>query len=373
MSSKTAILFFPDAVADRTEQPLMLAPMLFCPVLTWVGQTLAAQGVERFFAVCDRWQEELLAALPAGAEAVSLQNYASELPKRVDEQEELIVLSGPVVPAGFYSGGSAFTCTGAGLHRLLAEQGALTAFPSDAKTLTGFVPFGDEEELQELTMVCRDTIVKTHIQNGVRFLDANAVYIDPRVTIGRGTLVLPGTILRGSTAIGCGCEIGPNTMLTDCTVGDGTSVNASQGSESAIGSNTSVGPFAYIRPHCRVGDKVRVGDFVELKNSNIGNGTKISHLTYVGDSDVGERVNFGCGTVTTNYDGFRKYRTTIEDDCFIGCNTNFIAPVKAGRGCYIAAGSTVTGDIPADALAVARARQVNLDGWAARNREKKKK
>ena len=129
-----------------------------------------------------------------------------------------------------------------------------------------------------------------------------------------------------------------------------------------------MGPFAYVRPNSTIGDHVKVGDFVEIKNSVIGNGTKISHLTYVGDSDCGERVNFGCGTVTTNYDGFRKYRCTIGDDSFIGCNTNLVAPVKVGEGSYIAAGSTITDDVPADALALARMKQTVKEGWAARRR-----
>ena len=157
-------------------------------------------------------------------------------------------------------------------------------------------------------------------------------------------------------------------MVRDCTVGDFTEINASQTNESAIGSHTTVGPFAYVRPNSTIGDHVKVGDFVEIKNSVIGNGTKISHLTYVGDSDCGERVNFGCGTVTTNYDGFKKYRCTIGDDSFIGCNTNLVAPVKVGEGSYIAAGSTITDDVPADALALARTKQTVKEGWAARRR-----
>ena len=160
-------------------------------------------------------------------------------------------------------------------------------------------------------------------------------------------------------------------MLTGCTVGDRTTVNASQGTDSIIGEDTTVGPFAYIRPGCTIGSHCRVGDFVELKNSVIGDGTKISHLTYVGDSDVGKRVNFGCGTVTVNYDGNHKYRTTIGDDVFLGCNTNLIAPVTVEDGAYTAAGSTVTEDVPADSLAIARARQVNKPGWAGKHRAKK--
>ena len=139
-----------------------------------------------------------------------------------------------------------------------------------------------------------------------------------------------------------------------------------------MGKNTNVGPFAYVRPGCTIGDDIKVGDFVEVKNSTIGNGTKISHLTYVGDTDLGERINLGCGTVTVNYDGKKKYRCTVGDDSFIGCNTNMVAPVTIGRGSYIAAGSTITEDVPEDALAIARSRQTVLEGWAAKRRQQGK-
>jgi len=211
------------------------------------------------------------------------------------------------------------------------------------------------------------------IDAGVRMVDPGAVYVAPTVSVGANTLLLPGTILRGDTVIGADCEIGPNTMITNCTIGDGAVVSFSQCDDSDIGARAKVGPFAYIRPGCRVGQDVKVGDFVEVKNSTLGAGTKISHLTYVGDSDVGERVNFGCGTVTVNYDGTKKHRTTIGDDCFIGCNTNLVAPVALGDGCYTAAGSTITEDVSPDALAIARVKQTEKEGWAARHREKKEK
>ena len=178
----------------------------------------------------------------------------------------------------------------------------------------------------------------------------------------------PGTILRGHTAVDRDSEIGPNSMLWDCRIGQRTTVNASQLNDSTVGSDTTVGPFTYVRPGCTIGDHCRVGDFVEVKNSVIGDGTKISHLTYVGDSDVGQRVNFGCGTVTTNYDGHKKFRCTIGDDVFLGCNTNLIAPVTVGDRAYTAAGSTVTDDVPDGALAIARTRQTNKPGWADRLR-----
>ena len=202
----------------------------------------------------------------------------------------------------------------------------------------------------------------------VRFLDKGSVYIGPRVSVGGGTRILPGTILKGETVIGRDCEIGPNTMITDCAIGDRVTVNASQLNASTVDDGTKIGPFAYIRPNCRVGRDVKVGDFVELKNSTVGDGTKISHLTYVGDTDAGSRINFGCGTVTVNYDGTAKFRTTIGDGAFIGCNTNLVAPVKIGEGAYTAAGSTITDDVPADSLAIARSSQTIKIQWAAKRR-----
>ena len=203
---------------------------------------------------------------------------------------------------------------------------------------------------------------------GVLMMDPSTVYVEEGVSVGAGTLLLPGSILRGKTVIGENCEIGPNTMITDCTVGDGAVVNSSQCNESVIDPGAHVGPFAYIRPNCHVGRDVKVGDFVELKNASIGDGTKISHLTYIGDCDVGEKCNFGCGTVVVNYDGKKKYRTTIGDHCFIGCNTNLVSPVNIGDRAYTAAGSTITEDVPEGNLAIGRARQVNKELWNDRRK-----
>lgn len=211
------------------------------------------------------------------------------------------------------------------------------------------------------------------LSQGVRCYDPNSIFVEPQVTVGPGTLLLPGTILRGDTVIGANCEIGPNTMIIDCKIGDKVTINSSQCNDSTVEEGATIGPFAYLRPHCQVGAGVKVGDFVELKNSTIGQGTKISHLTYVGDSDVGQNVNFGCGTVTVNYDGNEKHRCTIQDNAFIGCNTNLIAPVTLGQGAYTAAGSTITKDVTPDALAVARAKQQELPGWAQLHRSKKVK
>lgn len=169
--------------------------------------------------------------------------------------------------------------------------------------------------------------------------------------------------IEGNVEIGKNCTIGQNSRIKDSVIGDGTSVQSSVIIESSVGSETSVGPFAYLRPNSHVGNKCKVGDFVEIKNSKLGDGAKASHLTYVGDSDVGERVNLGCGVVFVNYDGSKKHRSVVEDDAFIGCNVNLVSPVHVGRNAYVAAGSTITNDVPDGALYVARAKGKSLEGW----------
>lgn len=222
----------------------------------------------------------------------------------------------------------------------------------------------DREQLSVADMLINKRNVKHLMENGVRILNPDSVRADADVIVGRDTVIYPNTILEGKTQIGEDCVIGPSTQLKNTVVGDGTEVISSVATDSKIGCNTNVGPFAYLRPNSKVGDEVKVGDFVEVKNATIGNGTKISHLTYVGDADVGERVNFGCGTVTVNYDGINKHRTVIEDDCFIGCNSNLVSPVTLHRGAYTAAGSTITDEVPEDSLAIARSRQIVKEGWA---------
>lgn len=206
--------------------------------------------------------------------------------------------------------------------------------------------------------------VKKHMKNGVVFIDPDNTYIDDEVIIGKGTVIYPCTFLRGKTVIAENCVIGPSTTVENSEIGEGTEVINSVVTGSKIASKTSVGPFAYVRPGSVIGSDVKIGDFVEIKNSAIGDGTKVSHLTYVGDSDVGSGVNFGCGTVTVNYDGINKHRTVIGDDAFIGCNTNLVAPVTVENNSFIAAGSTITDDVEAYSLAIARARQVEKKGWA---------
>ena len=220
----------------------------------------------------------------------------------------------------------------------------------------------------------RLAVIEKHAKNGVRFVDEMTAYIDERVVIGEGTVIGPCVTLEGSTEIGRDCFIGQNTVITNSKVGDRTEIRSSVITDSIIGNETKVGPFAYLRPQSRIGSKCKIGDFVEVKNSTLGDGTKASHLTYIGDSDIGRDVNLGCGVVFVNYDGTNKYRSEVEDGAFIGCNSNLVSPVKVGKGAYMAAGSTVTKDVESDALYIARSRGRELPGWvSARGILKKKK
>lgn len=364
---RAVILLDEDTSSEKNTKPLMLEAVLFCPVLAWVGKKLKADGVRRFFVVCGRRDADSVRACFGAEDDVTVSAEREELLAFLKERGQVTVVPGAVLPISGEGESPVYTADAAALVE--SWNGGSGAGVSGARPLAGFTGVHSFARLQELQPACRNEIVHGHMRNGVTVLDPAAVYIDPRVAIGPGTTVLPGTILRGDTRIGADCEIGPYTVIRACTVGSNTTVNASQLNESTVGDRTNIGPYAYVRPNSHIGSDIKAGDFVEIKNSTIGNGTKISHLTYVGDSDVGENVNFGCGTVTTNYDGFKKYRCTVGDGVFIGCNTNLVAPVKLGDGCYTAAGSTITADVPADALAIARERQSIKDGWASKQRK----
>ena len=210
------------------------------------------------------------------------------------------------------------------------------------------------------------------MKNGVTFLDPNQAYIDAEVTIGEDTVIYPGVFLQGDTRIGRDCTLYNGCRLLDTIVGDGCSLAAVVAQEAAVEDGTSIGPYVRLRPNAHLGKGCKVGNFVEIKNSTLGDGGKVAHLTYVGDADIGKRINVGCGTAFANYDGARKFRTVIGNDVFLGCNTSLVAPVTLGDHAYTAAGSTITTDIPEGQLGIARARQVNKDGWQAPKKDDKR-
>ncbi|MFB1295100.1 bifunctional UDP-N-acetylglucosamine diphosphorylase/glucosamine-1-phosphate N-acetyltransferase GlmU [Mycobacterium sp. pW049] len=226
----------------------------------------------------------------------------------------------------------------------------------------------DRVQLADLAGVLNRRIVTAHQRNGVTIIDPASTWIDVDVTIGRDTVVRPGTQLLGATAIGSHCEIGPDTTLTDVTVGDGAQVVRTHGSSSTIGADAVVGPFTYLRPGTALGASAKLGAFVEAKNATIGTGTKVPHLTYVGDADIGEHSNIGASSVFVNYDGETKSRTTIGSHVRTGSDTMFVAPVTVGDGAYTGAGTVVREDVPPGALAVSAGPQRNIEGWVARRR-----
>lgn len=209
------------------------------------------------------------------------------------------------------------------------------------------------------------------MENGVTILDPENTYIEVDVEIGKDTVVYPNTYIRGQTKIGRKCEIGPNADITDCIIGDEVGFRYSVAVESEIGNGTVVGPFAYLRPGTKIGSKSKVGTFVELKKTVVGDESKVPHLSYLGDTEVGSGVNIGAGTITCNYDGVKKHKTIIEDDAFVGSDTIIVAPVKIGKGSYTAAGSVITEDVPPFSLGIGRSKQINKENWVLKKGLKK--
>ncbi|MEX3625747.1 bifunctional UDP-N-acetylglucosamine diphosphorylase/glucosamine-1-phosphate N-acetyltransferase GlmU [Viridibacillus arvi] len=224
----------------------------------------------------------------------------------------------------------------------------------------------DRIALSQAEETMRARINEQHMRNGVTIINPNNTYISVDAQIGRDTVIQPGVIIEGASSIGEDCIIGPNSQIQNSRIGNRTTVHSSVVRESVIGEDTAIGPFAHIRPDSDLGDHVKIGNFVEVKKTKIDNGSKVSHLSYLGDAEVGTEVNIGCGTITVNYDGKNKFKTVIEDNAFVGCNSNLVAPVTVGKGSFVAAGSTITKDIPADALAIARSRQENKDNYVTK-------
>lgn len=245
---------------------------------------------------------------------------------------------------------------------LLREGKKAGAFAADNQDIV--LSANDRKGMLLLNDIARKRVIEKHLDNGVEIICADGIIISPDAEIAAGAKILPNTMIMGSCKIGADSMIGPNSQLKNTTVGERSTLNNVVANDAIVGNDCTIGPFVQLRPNTVIKDFAHVGDFVEIKNSTIGEGTSVSHLTYVGDSDVGKNVNFGCGTVTSNYDGNTKARCEIGDNAFIGCNTNLIAPVKVGKAAYTAAGSTITEDVPDGALAIERGRQENKEGYA---------
>ena len=247
----------------------------------------------------------------------------------------------------------------------------LTILKNDSEKINAFVAddytqtlgINSRVQLAEADKILRQRKNIALMESGVTIIDPASTFIDCDVEIGQDTIIFPNTYLEGNTKIGENCAIGPNARLTNMTVGDNVQAQFCYCHDAEICNDVILGPYVHLRPGTKISNKVKIGNFVEVKNSNIGEGSKLPHLQYIGDTDMGAGCNIGCGAITVNYDGKKKHRTTIGDNVFVGCNSNLIAPVTLEDGAYIAAGSTINKTVPKDNLAVARARQTNIADW----------
>lgn len=223
----------------------------------------------------------------------------------------------------------------------------------------------NRRQLAEVQRLMQKKIIDGWMDEGVTFINPGTCMVDCEVKIGKDTTIYPGVMLEGKTQIGEGCTIIGPSRIKDTVIGDCCEISMSQIDECILEEGVKIGPYSNLRPGCKLSSKVKVGDFVELKNAKVGEGTKIPHLSYVGDAVLGKHINIGAGVIFVNYDGYKKHQTVVEDNAFVGCNSNLVAPVTVKAGSYVAAGSTITKEVPEDSLAIARARQENKIGWAA--------
>jgi bifunctional UDP-N-acetylglucosamine pyrophosphorylase/glucosamine-1-phosphate N-acetyltransferase len=235
---------------------------------------------------------------------------------------------------------------------------------------TEMLQINDRHQLAQVTAVAQRMIHQRHMLAGTTIVNPAATVIDVDVEIGQDTVIAPFTSLHGSTTIGDGCEIGPQATVIDARVGNHATIVHAYVKQADVGDRVSVGPFAYLRPGAVLREGAKAGTFVEIKNSDVGAGSKVPHLSYIGDTDIGEATNIGAGTITANYDGYRKHRTTIGSRVKVSVDTAFIAPVSVGDDAYTGAGSVISKDIPAGALGVARSRQANIEGYSERRKER---
>jgi bifunctional UDP-N-acetylglucosamine pyrophosphorylase/glucosamine-1-phosphate N-acetyltransferase len=230
----------------------------------------------------------------------------------------------------------------------------------------------DRVDLARVSEEARRRILEAHMRNGVTVLDPGATWIDAEVEIGPDVTIAPGSSLRGATSVGAGSEIGPMTTLIDARLGERVIVLHSYLTSCEVADGAQLGPFAYLRPDAKLGQDSKAGAFVEIKNSQIGDGAKVPHLSYVGDTDVGAGANLGAGTIVANYDGFSKHRTKIGKGAKLGVDTALVAPVEVGDGAYTGAGSVITEDVPAGGLGISRTEQENVEGFAEKKAKKGK-
>ena len=410
MNNGVIILASGDGRAMKSKKPKVMGEVLFTPMIDSVISAVRKAEIQDICVVTGSEYDYLSCYL---ADTVTL--VCPSLVQSTDFIKEhaegnIIILSGdtPFIDSGTISDTLALHraenndvtlisedavgyCFGAGilysaLEKLISKKEyTINDIVNEVTTAKGksgfFCPFNPvislsadtKNQLRRLNDIARNEILEKMMASGVDIPCKDGIIIGPDCKIGADTKILPNTVIHGNVTIGEDCVIGPNSYIYNAEIGDGVSFNNAQIRNAKIMNNADIGPFVQIRPDAVIGDNVHLGNFTEVKNSVIDTGTKVSHLTYVGDADVGKDVNFGCGTVTVNFTGKTKHRTVIKDNAFIGCNTNLVAPVTVGENSYTAAGSTITEDVPDNSLAVARQRQTNKEGWVKEKQPYRKK
>ncbi len=387
MVGMSAVIFLPDDTAKTGyPQPMMLQSVTGAPLLAWLANALFDSGVERFFLLChDRYAQAARDCMPQHAEVTIAQDSDGAdllhvfLSTADDSESEVMIITGPAVYAPALAGtasGRSSSVRRANREMLMAaldESFSFSRFLREHGTeLTeseGVFSADSPASLTELARIAQQDRMLRLQKRGVEIYDTNNCYIEPGVIVEEGAKLLPGTILRGRSVVETGAVIGPWSTIEDAHIGPGATVNASVVIGSKVGAEVSVGPFAHIRPDCTVSRGAYIGNFVELKNTRVGEESRLSHLSYAGDATIGDRTNLGCGTTTANFDRVEKHETVIGNDAFVGCNCALVAPVHIGDGAYLAAGSVITEDVPSQALGVARVRQTNKREWASRHKK----
>ena len=369
----------------KSKKPKVLREILFKPMLDWVVSAAENAGIDKICVVAG----ENLPDIESHFDGSEINSFASlRQATEYINKDIIVILHGdkPFVDAETINGTIAMHKADGNDKTVIAEESVgfcinsasieksdlkTGVFASSNKNISLTADTG--AELNRLNETMRHTVLTNLMNNGVDIPCTDGIIIGPDCNIGCDTTILPNTVIRGNVTIDEDCVIGPNSFVENAEIGNGVKFNNGQIRNAKIMNNADIGPFVQVRPDAVIGNNVHLGNFVEVKNSTIGEGTSVSHLTYVGDSDVGSGVNFGCGVVTVNFNGKTKNRTVIKDRAFIGCNTNLVAPVTVGENAYTAAGSTITQDVPDNSLAIAREKQTNKEGWVIKKQPYRKK
>lgn len=361
-----------------------MCEVLFKPMLDWVIKAAKDAGIDSICVVAG----ENLPLIESHLNGSQINVFASLQQATESADKDIIILNGgkPFIDADTIKGALEMHTNDGNDMTIISDESIGYCINSESIGKSGLktgvyaslnknigLTANTGAELNRLNETMRQQILTNLMNNGVDIPCTDGIIIGPDCKIDCDTKILPNTVICGNVTIGEDCVIGPNSHIENAQIGNGVKFNNSQIRNAKIMNNADIGPFVQVRPDAVIGDNVHLGNFVEVKNSVIDTGTKVSHLTYVGDSDVGKDVNFGCGVVTVNFTGKTKHRTTIKDRAFIGCNTNLVAPVTVGENSYTAAGSTITQDVPDNSLAIARERQINKEGWVKEKQPYRKK